>query len=123
MLDSTPPDNGLSPHERLALMALGSRPEWQTETTMHCLKCGYDYVHMVASGVHQNDHLHLICDDGVHILRGMPALGRGSAVVTIYSGECGHTYATVQRFHKGQTFLGAIELPSGDYLSHTLWRD
>lgn len=115
--------DGLEPIERLTVATLKSGSEWSEEKHMRCLVCGYEYMHIVTSGVHQNDTLHLIASDGVHIVRGMPSLGRGSAVVTIYSCEADHTFAVTQRFHKGNVFLGVVQLPAKFLDLPTLWRD
>lgn len=60
------------------------------------------------------------------IIKGMPALGRGSAIVSLYACEnCGGVFATVQRFHKGEIFVGKIELEvmGSCWDLPMLWRD
>lgn len=116
MIADFPPasNDKLAPVEQLAIASLLSQPENTAPEPMPCVICGDgcgSHVHLVASGVHQNDVLHLVCHDGVHVLRGMPEIGRGSAVVTIYEGECGHRFAEVARSYKGQLFPGWIRLP------------
>lgn len=109
--------------QRVALAALSGASKSRDENVILCPVCGYEYIHIIASGVHQNDVLQLIAGDGMHIVRGMPALGRGSAVVTIYQCECDrHTFASVHRFHKGQTFRFTIPLGSHQPIK-PLWRD
>lgn len=113
----------LVPIEGLAVAALVARPECQSDQTLRCPICGDNYVHICGSGVQQNKTLHLIASDGVHILKGMPSIGRGSALIAIYQGECQHTFASVQRFHKGQILVGFMPLPNGIKDLPTLWRD
>lgn len=115
--------------QKLAFTALAERAEFCTEEAIPCAVCGTAnecYVHIIASGVHQNGTLRLIAGDGEHVVKGLPSLGRGSAVITIYQGECVHCWAEIRRFHKGQVFRGEVRLPDlgeFDTWPATLWRD
>lgn len=109
--------------QRAAIVALKAAHDANHEQKIVCPACCYDYLHLVASGVHGEDTLHLVGGDGLHIVAGVPRLGRGSAVITIYAGECSHTFARVQRFHKGQVFIGDVLLPIKLESLSTLWRD
>lgn len=109
--------------QRVTLAALNGASKSRDENVILCPVCGYDYVHLIASGVHQNDALQLIASDGTHIVRGMPPLGRGSAVVTIYQCESDqHTFASVHRFHKGRTFRFTVPIGSQQSIK-PLWRN
>ncbi len=101
-------------YRKFAYSALVSRPEDGAASPITCPRCGDNYLHIICSGVHQKDVLHLVCSDVVRIVRGMPVIGRGSAVITIYGGECGHSFAEVTRFHKGECFRGRALLPDGN---------
>ncbi len=109
--------------QRAAVVALKAAHDANYEQKIVCPVCCDNYVHLVGSGVQTESTLHLIDGDGLHLVAGLPPLGRGSAVITIYAGECDHTFARVQRFHKGQTFIGDVVLPIAFESLNTLWRD
>lgn len=107
--------------ERLAVASLIRQPEKEGSGIARCATCKGEHLHLVASGVHQDRELHLVMHDGLHLIRGLPQIGRGSAVVTLLQGECGHDFARVERFHKGSIYCGLMQLPPRNPEDITDW--
>ncbi len=94
----------------------------QPTATICCPTCGCDHAHLIGSGVEQRGELNLITASEI-LTVSFPRcpVWRGSAVVTVFAGECRHRWAEVCRFHKGQSFRNVVPvdfLPCGE-----LWRD
>lgn len=106
-----------------ALRAIKAFRDYNPEQKIVCPECGSDYVHLVGSGVRGQTDLQLVTGDGLHFVSGLPEDARGSFVVTLFWCEGGHSFARVEQFHKGQTFIALVCLPALFESLPTLWRD
>jgi hypothetical protein len=100
---------------------------WSDTPSMQCPICKDTYLHLVGTGTHQDRTFHFIGSEGVFIFKEVTPIGRGSAVVTFFQGECGHRFAEVTRFHKGECFRDLVPFPGKvdivkDWLP-SLWRN
>ena len=102
----------------------------QGETLVECPVCGFDYAHPQRVNVYP---LHgtqevIIDREGFDIQPSTAASSqRGVSIVLRFMGECGHTWETQYRFHKGQTFLTqqvVATVPEGEEPPpiDTIWR-
>jgi len=89
-----------------------------------CPFCGCGDVHIIATGVQQDNRFHMIEPGGLEVVTGVPALFRGSVIVTVYQCENQHRWAEITEFFKGQCVRRVCRI--GNASRNTLkelWRD
>lgn len=92
------------------------------------LGCDMHLVHPTAVTVNRGGVVTVIDEDGERIDPGRAPSGRGVMIRLDFCCECGHAFAIVYQFHKGETFVlrhwteNPTAQEDGDYC-RTIWRD